>query len=66
MSIEEKIEEILVKIRTGREVTIGDDTVIEVLLNNYLKEKSRADKLEKEYSKMLTKLDENNLLEEED
>ena len=35
---------------------------IEIVINNYLKEKARADKLEKEYSKMLTILDENNLL----
>lgn len=64
MNIQKQIEEILIKIRTGKEVTIGDDTIIENLLNTYLKEKARADKLEKEYSKMLTKLDENNLLEE--
>jgi len=38
------------------------DKAIETVINNYLKEKARADKLEKEYSKMLTILDENNLL----
>lgn len=31
---------------------------IKNIVNNYLKEKARADKLEKEYSKMLTKIDE--------
>lgn len=31
---------------------------IETIVNAYKKEKARADKLEKEYSKMLTKLDE--------
>ena len=39
-----------------------DTEAIETVTNNYLKEKARADKLEKEYSKMLTILDENNLL----
>ena len=66
MNIEDKIDKILTKIRTGKKVTIGDDTIIENLLNEYLKEKARADKLEKEYSKMLSKLDENNFLDEED
>lgn len=32
---------------------------IKNIVDNYLKEKARADKLEKEYSAMLTKLDEN-------
>ena len=32
---------------------------IKNIVNNYLKEKARADKLEKEYSAMLTELDEN-------
>ena len=32
---------------------------IKNIVNNYLKEKARADKLEKEYSTMLTELDEN-------
>lgn len=31
---------------------------IKNIVDNYLKEKARADKLEKEYSKMLTKIDE--------
>ena len=39
MNIEEAIEKILIKIRTGKEVTIGDDTIIETLLTAYEKEK---------------------------
>lgn len=42
--------------------TYVENKAIETVINNYLKEKARADKLEKEYSKMLTILDENNLL----
>lgn len=34
---------------------------IKNIVNNYLKEKARADKLEKEYSAMLTKSDEDEL-----
>lgn len=31
---------------------------IETVINSYLKEKARADKIEKDYSKALTKIDE--------
>jgi hypothetical protein len=31
---------------------------IDIMVNSYLKEKARADKLEKDYSKALTKIDE--------
>jgi hypothetical protein len=57
MNIEESIE-YLKNYKYDNEVRQAIETVI----NNYLKEKARADKLEKEYSKMLTILDENNLL----
>lgn len=42
MNIEEEIQKILIKIRTGKEVTVGDDTIIETLLTAYEKEKETS------------------------
>ena len=44
MNIEEEIQKILIKIRTGKEVTVGNDTIIETLLTAYEKEKEKNKK----------------------
>ena len=49
MNIEEEIQKILIKIRTGKEVTVGDDTIIETLLTAYEKEKGERERIEKLY-----------------
>ena len=46
MKIEKEIQKILIKIRTGKEVTVGDDTIIETLLTAYEKEKEKNKDLE--------------------
>lgn len=43
----DKIEKIIIKIRTGREVSIGDDTAIQGLLDLYNKEKEKNKRYEK-------------------
>ena len=67
MNIEEEIQKILIKIRTGKEVTVGDDTIIETLLTAYEKEKETShynqSQLDIANAKLVEEKEKNKLLE---
>lgn len=61
MSEEEAVKKLIngmILASIGDGTFLTDITTVETIVNGYLREKARADKLEQEYSKALTKIDE--------